>query len=54
MSLYISMGDMEKALDTVDAAIVNLEGIAAIPMKLAEIDSIRVFPDVGSTIPRLA
>lgn len=47
ISLYISMGDLEKALDTVDSAIVNLEGIAGIPMKLSEIDSIRVFPDVG-------
>lgn len=52
VSLYISMGDWEKALDTVDSAIVNLEGISGIPMKLSEIESIRVFPDVGSTVPR--
>ena len=51
VSLYISMGDLEKALDTVDSAIVNLEGISGIPMKLSDIESIRVFPDVVSTFP---
>ena len=47
ISLFISMGDFEKALDTVDTAIVNLEGILAIPMQLTEINSVRVFPEVG-------
>lgn len=47
ISLFVSMGDFEKALDTVDIAIVNLQGILAIPMQLTEINSVRVFPEVG-------